>query len=139
MKNLLICLVSFMSINVWASPETTSSVSASTLTQSVDTSAKNRTEALSTESIHYSLPHKDMTHMELGAYNQRQNFRNSFVDGKENLNNQVFYFQHSRGIAENIAMDFNLDYFLRDEKPQSSPAESMNSLLVCVLILKASP
>lgn len=116
MKNLMICLVSIMSISAWASPDTTSSMSASTLNQSLDTSAKNRVEALSTESIHYSLPHKDMTYMELGAYNQRQNFKNSFASDKENLNNQVFYFQHSRGLAENIAMDFNLDYFLRDEK-----------------------
>ncbi len=116
MKNLLICLVYFMSAFAWASPETTSSVSTADLAQSIDLSAKSKNEALSTESIHYSLPRLDMTYMELGAYNQRQNFKSSPVEDKTNLNNQVFYFKHSRGLMENLALDFNLDYFLRDEK-----------------------
>lgn len=78
--------------------------------------ASNRSQALVTDSMYYSLPHEDMTFLKLGAFNQRENRRD--LDSK--MNNQVFFFNHSRGLTENLALDFNLNYFVRDERSSRS-------------------
>lgn len=75
--------------------------------------ASSKSEALQTQSIYYSLPRKDMTYLELGAFNQGQDFRTE-ATGTDRLNNQAFFFNHSRGLTEELALDFNVNYFLRD-------------------------
>ena len=102
-----------------AQDSTYSNENSSTFLKSNETSniaATNRSQALITDSMHYALPHEDMTYMELGAYNQRQKARLTDATADSNAaNNQAFYFKHSRGLYENLALDFNLDYFMQEE------------------------
>lgn len=79
--------------------------------------ANSRNQALITDSIYYSLPEEDMTFIELGAFNQRQKAKlnRRAVDERDASNNQAFYFKHSRGLYQDLALDFNLDYFMQDE------------------------
>lgn len=90
--------------------------------------ASNRSQALITDSIYYSLPHEDMTFIELGAFSQRQSTKTFTSSDKSKFSNQVFFFKHSRGLSEDIALDFNLDYFIRDEN--SARATGVNEALL---------
>ncbi len=90
--------------------------------------ASSRSEALITESQYYSLPHKDMTYFDLGTYNQRQKY-DSDISKNNRLSNQVFYFNHARGLSQNVALDFNLDYSVRDENSVQG-STGVNSMIL---------
>jgi hypothetical protein len=92
-----------------------SSVSASQVHDSMNLAAKNKAEALQTDSMYYSLPRAEMTFIEIGALTQRQN-----VKGRENLNNQAFFFKHSRGLSDQVALDFGINYFMLDSSSARS-------------------
>lgn len=88
--------------------------------------AGSRTEALKTEASFYSVPKKDMSYFELGGYRQGETVKSSGYDQyynlekqTQNLTNQVFYFNHSRGLTEDIALDFSFDYVMRDASAQT--------------------
>lgn len=70
--------------------------------------ANSRNEALIATSDFNALPREDMTYLEIGGYGQRADF------GSSVQNNNVFYFEHSRGITDSFALDFNLDYTAKD-------------------------
>lgn len=80
-------------------------------------SAISKAQALHTESVYFSMPREDMTFTEFGAFTQKQKFNTATTNqaAGNTANNQAFYFKHSRGLMENIALDFNLDYFMKDE------------------------
>ncbi len=88
--------------------------------------ASSRSEALKTYSAFYSVPKKDMSFFELGGYRQGETvksngYNENYVYEKQtqNLTNQVFYFNHSRGLTDDVALDFSFDYFMRDASAQS--------------------
>lgn len=82
-------------------------------------SATSKAQALHTDSVYFSMPREDMTYTEFGAFTQKQKFntdiKNSEANRSNSADNKAFYFEHSRGLMENLAVDFNLDYFMKDE------------------------
>lgn len=96
--------------------------STQTFEKSMETSnisAASRAQALHTDSVYFSMPREDMTFTEFGAFTQKQKFNTAIADSEStrnnSANNQAFYFKHSRGLTENVALDFNLDYYMKDE------------------------
>lgn len=81
--------------------------------------ASSRFEALKTDSAFYSVPKKDMSFFELGGYRQGEIVKTNGYSEKQNLTNQVFYFNHSRGLTDEAALDFSFDYFMRDASAQT--------------------
>jgi len=94
-----------------------SSLSAGSITRDA-VAAGSRSEALKTESSFYSVPRQDMTYFEVGAYNQRQNYSVNQEDTK--TNDQAFFFQHSRGLTEDLALDFGFNYFMHDQNSRNN-------------------
>ena len=113
MKSAVLFLLALIPSLVLAATDSVSSTSMSTPAASEGISASSRAQALQTQSIYYSLPRAEMTYLELGTYTQAQTFRSDAADTSR-LRNQAFFFNHSRGLSDEVALDFGLDYFLRD-------------------------
>ena len=113
MKSAVLFLLAMVSSAAMAASDSVSSTSMSNASASEAISASSRSQALQTESIYYSLPRAEMTYLELGTYTQAQTFRAPNVENTH-LANQAFFFNHSRGLTDELALDFGMDYFLRD-------------------------
>lgn len=82
--------------------------------------ANSRAEALKTESTFYSVPRAEMSFFEIGGYRQSETTRFAGYEAEDGktYNNQMFYFNHSRGLTDDIAIDFSFDYLMRDSSAQ---------------------
>jgi hypothetical protein len=125
-------LCALIGSSAFAASETLSlnsvSASASQIHDTMNIAAKNKAEALQTESMFYSLPRAEMTFIELGAYTQKQNVKMQTEYRNRNLNNQAFFFKHSRGLNDYVALDFAISYFMLDGSADRSSGVNETTL-----------
>lgn len=122
MKNILIVLVSFISLTAYANEEATNSVSISEpnvtstgMASATKSAVVRKSDALSTQSIYFSLPKDFGSITQVGGYNKNQSLK-----GGEDFQSQIFYFSHSYGVSEELALDLSLDYLLADKDSNAS-------------------
>lgn len=118
MRYLVLGLLSAFSVTVFASEDTASSLSLTELrmdssetSTSLDAEPVRRADALSTDSIYYSLPQANRSMIEIGGYSQDRKSSGTSAEMKSN----VFNFKQTKGLSNNVAVNFGLDYFLVDE------------------------
>ncbi len=109
-------LQAYAADSVMSMPATTANTESHAKLSNEPIAASSRSEALKTDSAFYSVPKKDMSYFELGGYRQGETTKEMQT---QNLTNQVFYFNHSRGLTEDIALDFAFDYVMRDASAQT--------------------